>query len=85
MKTLLQKRDSKFKNMTECWIWFFNQIKNKNIKPLYAGLNAKLYQTISNSAIKFMIYEKILYFVYKLFKFVAHNRKKAKQATKVVT
>eukprot|EP01084_Bolivina_argentea_P249751 418244_1 len=64
MQTQLRKKDTPFKDMMDCLNRFaIPKIKNGELGPLFSGLSAKLYQTVSNSAIKFMIYEKVLVFI----------------------
>eukprot|EP01084_Bolivina_argentea_P134235 236804_1 len=63
MQTQLRKKDSQFKDMKHCINTFLiPKLKNGDFEALYSGFFAKLYQTVSNSAIKFMIYEKVLEF-----------------------
>ena len=40
-----------------------SKFKDGDIGPLYSGLFAKLWQTVLNSAIKYMIYERVLQLV----------------------
>mmetsp|Transcript_61478 Transcript_61478/g.97921 ORF Transcript_61478/g.97921 Transcript_61478/m.97921 type:complete len:396 (+) Transcript_61478:26-1213(+) len=64
MQTQLRKKDSEFKDMKDCINNFaIPKIRKGDFGPLFSGLSAKLYQTVSNSAIKFMIYEEVLVFI----------------------
>eukprot|EP00485_Elphidium_margaritaceum_P002622 CAMPEP_0202695192 /NCGR_PEP_ID=MMETSP1385-20130828/8847_1 /ASSEMBLY_ACC=CAM_ASM_000861 /TAXON_ID=933848 /ORGANISM="Elphidium margaritaceum" /LENGTH=367 /DNA_ID=CAMNT_0049351171 /DNA_START=17 /DNA_END=1120 /DNA_ORIENTATION=+ len=64
MQTQLRKKDSEFQNMRDCMArWAIPKLVKGDFAPLFTGLTAKLYQTVSNSAIKFMIYEKMLVFM----------------------
>ncbi|ETO11560.1 hypothetical protein RFI_25817 [Reticulomyxa filosa] len=65
MKTMLQKKNTKFKNMIDCGYFLFQFIfylisMEGYIEALYSGLNAKLFQTVLNSTIKFVIYKHLL-------------------------
>ena len=61
MQTQLRRKDSPFKDMKDCVQRFaIPKIAEGDPMALYSGLLAKLWQTVSNSAIKFMIYEKVL-------------------------
>ena len=61
MQTQLRRKDSPFTDMQDCVKNFLvPKLKNGDIAPLFMGLSAKLYQTVSNSAIKFMVYEEVI-------------------------
>merc|ERR1712154_14142 len=61
MQTQLRRKDSPFRDMKDCIHKFATpKLMDGDFGALYSGLMAKLYQTVSNSAIKFMIYEKVL-------------------------
>ena len=51
-------------------MFIFRKIRNGDFAPLFSGLTAKLYQTVSNSAIKFMIYEEVLVIIKVLLRWI---------------
>lgn len=83
MKTQLQKRDSQFESMSDSGYYLLQRVKQGDINAMYAGLSAKLYQTVLNSAIKFAIYENVLrgmkYLLGFLFLFFASYKRKIAQ------
>merc|ERR1712228_612815 len=61
MQTQLRRKDSPFTDMQDCVKNFLlPKLKTGDIAPLFMGLSAKLFQTVSNSAIKFMVYEEVI-------------------------